>query len=86
MRRILLIVAILLTISLPDVPVSYSGDLPDGQPAVTRVPASSPPQGMPSRFYGYVPPPPVRDTWPGGYRVIFHELFSILGEHIVGRY
>ncbi len=86
MRRMLVILVILLAISLPGAPVSYSEDMPAGQPAVTRVPASKPAQGIPQRFYGYVPPPPIRDTWPGGYRVIFHELFSILSEHMVGQY
>jgi hypothetical protein len=37
-------------------------------------------------FYGYVPPPPIRHTWPGGYKVIFHELTNTLMEHITGRY
>jgi hypothetical protein len=86
MRIVLVIAAMVLTLSLSGVPLSYSGDLPAGQPAVTRVPASTPAPGMPQRFYGYVPPPPIRDTWPGGYRVIFHELFTILSEHMVGRY
>ncbi len=34
----------------------------------------------------YVPPPPIRHTWPGGYRVIFHELTNTLMEHILGQY
>lgn len=37
-------------------------------------------------FYGYVPPPPIRHTWPGGYKVIFHELLDTLAEHMLGRY
>jgi hypothetical protein len=37
-------------------------------------------------FYGYVPPPPIRHTWPGGYKVIFHELTNTLMEHIIGQY
>lgn len=37
-------------------------------------------------FYGYVPPPPIRHTWPGGYKVIFHELLNTLSEHILGQY
>lgn len=53
---------------------------------------SGPAQGPPlskvqqKMFYGYVPPPPIRHTWPGGYKVIFHELFNTLSEHITGQY
>jgi hypothetical protein len=86
MARLLVITAALVTISIVIVPASYPGDLPAGQPAVARVPASKVSPGMPQRFYGYVPPPPVMDTWPGGYRVIFHELFNLLTEHMLGQY
>jgi hypothetical protein len=37
-------------------------------------------------YYGYVPPAPIRHTWPGGYKVIFHELGNTLMEHILGQY
>jgi hypothetical protein len=37
-------------------------------------------------FYGYVPPPPIRHTWPGGYKAIFLELTNTLTDHILGRY
>ncbi len=37
-------------------------------------------------FYGYVPPPPIRHTWPGGYKVIFHEMMNTLMDHIIGQY
>ncbi|MBI4962908.1 MAG: hypothetical protein HY913_06515 [Desulfomonile tiedjei] len=37
-------------------------------------------------FYGYVPPPPIRHTWPGGYRAIIHEMFNNLMEHMTGHY
>lgn len=37
-------------------------------------------------YYGYVPPPPIRHTWPGGYRVILHEMMNNLMEHITGHY
>ena len=38
------------------------------------------------RYDGYVPPPPIRHTWPGGYKVIFHEMMNTLMDHIVGQY
>ncbi len=37
-------------------------------------------------YYGYVPAPPIRHTWPGGYRTIFHELFQTLANHFIGHY
>lgn len=40
----------------------------------------------PPHFYGYVPPPPIRHTWPGGYRAIIHEMTNTLIEHMLGRY
>ncbi|MEW6351742.1 MAG: hypothetical protein AB1646_22060 [Thermodesulfobacteriota bacterium] len=47
---------------------------------------ATPPSGQPQPFYGYVPPAPVRHTWPGGYKVIFHEMMNSLVSHILGRY
>ncbi len=51
---------------------------------------SSPPQGptavQQQMYYGYVPSPPIRHTWPGGYRVIFHELVQTLSNHMIGHY
>ena len=37
-------------------------------------------------YYGYVPPPPIRHTWPGGYRAIIHEMMNNLMEHMTGHY
>ncbi len=56
----------------------------------SQVPAASQPQirgqSHPGPFQGYVPPPPIRHTWPGGYKVIFHEMMNTLMDHIVGQY
>ncbi|MFC1834595.1 hypothetical protein ACFL2Q_07660 [Thermodesulfobacteriota bacterium] len=58
---------------------------PRQAPSVQQVnPRSA--QQKPVRFYGYVPPPPLRHTWPGGYRVIMHELMQTMAEHILGQY
>lgn len=54
-------------------------------PAVTA-PKPGPAAGRPQMFYGYVPPAPIRHTWPGGYRVIFHELLNTFSEHLLGQY
>ena len=40
----------------------------------------------PPKYYGYVPPPPIRHTWPGGYKVIFHEMMNTYIEHMLGKY
>lgn len=49
-------------------------------------PALGPTAAQPRLYYGYVPPPPIRHTWPGGYRVIFHEMSNTLAEHLLGQY
>lgn len=55
-------------------------DLPkETQSAIGQSPPNQP-------FFGYVPPPPIRHTWPGGYKVIFHELLNTLSEHMLGWY
>jgi hypothetical protein len=57
----------------------------------TSAPAAGPRQpaavsAQQQLIYGYVPPPPIRHTWPGGYKVLFHELFNTLSQHILGHY
>lgn len=34
----------------------------------------------------YLPPPPIRHSWPGGYRVLLHEIMNTLMEHMTGHY
>lgn len=34
----------------------------------------------------YLPPPPIRHSWPGGYRVLLHELVNTFMDHMTGRY
>jgi hypothetical protein len=48
--------------------------------------APAAPAQQPQVFYGYVPPAPIRHTWPGGYKVIFHDMVNTLTNHILGRY
>lgn len=40
----------------------------------------------PQVYQGYVPPPNIQHTWPGGYRVIFNELTNTFIEHVLGLY
>jgi hypothetical protein len=74
---------VILCLSLPPLSAAESFPAKTQGPAASAAPPAHP---GPQRFYGYVPPPPIRDTWPGGYRVIFHELREILLNHIAGHY
>jgi hypothetical protein len=85
MKRLSLIVILGMSISLLPAVISASDNFPN--------PGPTPPQGHSSSavqqqrlHYGYIPPAPIRHTWPGGYKVIFHELGNTLSEHILGRY
>jgi len=49
-------------------------------------PAAQHAKQQPELFYGYVPPAPIRHTWPGGYRVIILEMTNTFIEHLLGRY
>jgi hypothetical protein len=60
---------------------------PQGLPAAPPTQTvQSAPQAQPQPQSGYVPPAPIRHTWPGGYRVIIHEMLNNLMDHFVGRY
>ncbi len=66
--------------------VSFCQDFPANADAAKQQ-VQPPSQQNPNQpFYGYVPPPPIRHTWPGGYKVIFHELLDTLMEHVLGQY
>ncbi len=86
MRRFLLIFLLIFCFSGMALAASRGGNFP-AAPAT-----ASPAHGVPhsrtqqEMFYGYVPPPPIRHTWPGGYRVIFHEIANTLLDHMLGRY
>jgi hypothetical protein len=54
--------------------------------AATLSQSQNQPQNPAKPFEGYVPPPPIRHTWPGGYKVIFHEMMNTLMEHVIGHY
>ncbi len=61
-------------------------DFPAVAPQLKPEVSPPPVQPHPQRFYGYVPPPPIRHVWPGGYRVLFHQMTNTLIEHLLGRY
>lgn len=55
-------------------------------PAVSYDISGRHPSSQERVFYGYVPPPPILHSWPGGYRVLVHEIMNTLMDHIIGRY
>jgi hypothetical protein len=63
-----------------------AADFPSNTPDSKASPPLSQGEIRQRMFYGYVPPAPIHHTWPGGYRVIFHELMNTLSEHILGQY
>ncbi len=65
---------------------SFASDFPAQGEKTTRLGGAYQPKGDQQMFSGYVPPPPIRHTWPGGFKVIFHEMMNTLMDHIVGQY
>jgi hypothetical protein len=61
-------------------------NFPTGPSAVKQYQAPRGKVQQQKLFYGYVPPPPIRHTWPGGYRAIINEMTNTLMEHILGFY
>jgi hypothetical protein len=87
MRRVALVICTILLVAFFAVVTAPAANNFPAQPA----PAVGPHQpgavaGQPKPFSGYVPPAPIRHTWPGGYRVIFHELMNTFTEHMLGQY
>ncbi|MDQ7785299.1 MAG: hypothetical protein RDU20_20610 [Desulfomonilaceae bacterium] len=68
------------------VPTAYAENFPNAASAPPDGPRLSQEQARQQMYYGYVPPAPIRHTWPGGYRNILHELFNTLSEHMLGQY
>lgn len=86
MKRFVLFCAVILiaaAFSASGVPAS---DIPSNDPQAKALRPSNQAETQQRMYYGYVPPPPILHTWPGGYRVIIHELFNTLSEHILGQY
>lgn len=84
MRRLIFIVFVAF-FAVCSYTVAFADDFPAQQSGPSHEVASL--QSGPQKpFYGYVPPPPIRHTWPGGYKVIFHEMMNTLMEHIIGQY
>lgn len=86
MKRILLVCLVILLSHSVVSAVAEAENFPGGPPASVEPQRIAPPPDQQRMFYGYVPPAPIRHTWPGGYRVIFNELTNTLIEHILGQY
>jgi hypothetical protein len=86
MKRLLIILCCTGLIALAWISAVSAQNFP-----ATSAPAAGPRQpavasAQQQMIYGYAPPPPIRHTWPGGYRVIFHELVNTLSQHFLGHY
>lgn len=86
MKRVMVLCIVVLT----GVALSTAGVLAaDNSSSFPPAKSSRPPTKAEIRqqlYYVYAPPPPIRHTWPGGYRVIVHEMFNTLAGHILGQY
>ncbi|MEJ2717894.1 MAG: hypothetical protein P8182_12255 [Deltaproteobacteria bacterium] len=65
---------------------AQSGSIPAPYPGPVHLKGYPASKAKPRRFYGYVPPPPIRHTWPGGYRVILQEMNNTFIEHMLNQY
>jgi len=81
-----LLLVVMLTGAMFLVSTAAAQDFPATPSQDKRPPQLTKAEAQQRLFYGYVPPPPIQHTWPGGYRVIMHELFTTLTEHILGWY
>ena len=86
MKRLILFLMIGIFIAGLSVVPCCAENYPAYQPKYKQHQPLPPAIGHPPKFYGYVPPPPIQHTWPGGYRVIFHEMMNTFVEHMLGRY
>lgn len=84
LKKSLLLIVAVFAVSIMLVP-AMADNYPASDSGVKQ-PAPAVSSSQQKIFYGYVPPPPIRQTWPGGYRVIFHELINTLMEHCIGWY
>ncbi len=85
MKRLLIIVCLVMIIA------SWISAVSAENFPATNAPAAGPRQTAAGSveqqmIYRYVPPPPIRHTWPGGYKVLFHELFNTFSQHMLGHY
>jgi hypothetical protein len=67
-------------------PVAYAENFPNSASRMQPAPNLTKAQIQQKMYYGYVPPAPIRHTWPGGYRNIFAELTNTMVEHLLGQY
>lgn len=86
MKRVMMVcLTVVLALSV-GVAACLAQNPPAGPAAGKAVQAPPASKVHPQVHYGYVPPPPILHTWPGGYRVIIHEMTNSLIDHILGKY
>jgi hypothetical protein len=84
--RSFVILALVLSMATATVLAGAAEGIPQYQPQGEQ---RSAPAAAPDRekmVEAYLPPPPIRHTWPGGYRVLLHELVNTLMDHMTGHY
>lgn len=86
MKRVAMIVFVALISLALLAPVACAEPFPNSTSRIQHAPRLTKAQIQQRIYYGYVPPAPIRHTWPGGYRNIFAELTNTLMDHILGQY
>ncbi|MEI8182675.1 MAG: hypothetical protein WCG29_08215 [Desulfomonile sp.] len=84
-RTIVIFSVIVITIAVP-FPAIASENFPAIRQTATQAQEPHPSEVQQKLFYGYVPPPPIQHSWPGGFRVLVHEVINTLMDHMTGRY
>ncbi len=84
MRPFVIITLILMIATTPG--LAGAEGLPQLPPQEEPRSAHATPPEQQKMVEAYVPPPPIRHSWPGGYRVLLHELMNTLMDHMTGHY
>lgn len=86
MRRLFFILFVMATVLTSPLLAVSSENFPAIRQTAPQAPPPSLSEAQYKLYYGYVPPPPIRHSWPGGYRVLVHEVVNTLMDHLTGRY
>jgi len=84
MRLIAVIVIVVFTVATGF--MTHAEGIPQYGPNGQQPPVQRMMQNQEKMVEAYVPPPPIRHSWPGGYRVLLHEIMNTLMDHMTGHY
>ncbi|MGB9617258.1 MAG: hypothetical protein ACP5M0_13965 [Desulfomonilaceae bacterium] len=85
MRSIVILALVLLAATATGL-AGAAEAIPQLQPQGAHQAAPAAPPDREKLVEAYIPPPPIRHTWPGGYRVLLHELVNTMMDHMTGHY